>query len=202
MVPSNTRKMEWLILIGGALLAVLFLFRTTDTLNPLGWLEWRTAYRADMPTLVEQMRSLSKLETASFAGQKIVEVRRELGPLPGWLAGDRVLFVAHGIATAGVDLGQMTEKDAVADGDGVRVRLPRPALFSVRLDDRSFVYDHHPGVLTGVDPAIETDARSEAETEIRDAAISSGILDRAAASARATVERLFHAAGIHRVIFI
>ncbi|HET6383277.1 MAG TPA: DUF4230 domain-containing protein [Armatimonadota bacterium] len=165
------------------------------------WFRSTTTFQSNLPTVVERMQDLSRLETASFHAEKVIAARDTVNPLPRWLAGDQVLLVAHGIVTAGVDLKTMKPSDLHAEGDTVYVHLPRAAIFSTRLDDRSFVYDHHPGLLTGPDASLETQARQKAEEEIQQAAISSRILDRATTNAQSTIERLLKLAGAKTVVF-
>src|SRR5438309_352887 len=66
------------------------------------WLPSRLTLRASMPTVVREIRSLARLETAAGTMQQVVEGERSRPPLPGWLMGDRILFVAQGEAVAGV----------------------------------------------------------------------------------------------------
>ena len=185
------------IVVALALLAAIAL-RMPDM---RGWFHSETTLNANLPTVVEQVKDLSRLEPAELDAEKIVEGTTQTHPLPVWLVGDHVLLVAHGVVTAGIDLSGFSENDVRVDGEVVHVRLPASHVFSVRLDDRSFVYDHHPGILGGADPNLESEARARAEQEIRAAAISAGLLARADKSARSTVERLFEAAGFHQVVF-
>jgi hypothetical protein len=161
----------------------------------------RTTFRDDLPTVVEEIRNLSRLETASFRGQKIVEANKDMAPLPSWLVGDRVLLIADGEVTAGVELGRITEREVYVSGGTVHVHLPPAQIFSVRLDDRSYIYDHHPGLFGGVDNDLETEARSDAEEQVRTAALASGLLTRADKNARAVVDSLLKAAGAKAIIF-
>ena len=59
------------------------------------------------PTVVEMIRQLSRLETVEYSLDKIVEGERQSAYLPDFLAGDKLLLVAHGEVIAGVDLGQL-----------------------------------------------------------------------------------------------
>lgn len=191
---------------GSAVLAVLplaaaLLFVLSIRMSRSGFLHRDTTFQSDLPAVVEQIRDLNRLETASFHAEKIVEARSTIDPLPAWVAGDRVLLVAHGIVTAGIDLSQLGPGDIKSEGGVVHVRLPACSILQVRLDDRSYVYDHHPGIFSRVDPALESEARLKAEDEIKAAALTSGILTRADRCAETSVAGLLHAAGIARVQF-
>ena len=55
------------------------------------------------PTVVEKIKQLSRLETVEYSLDKIVEGDRQSAYLPDFLAGDKLLLVAHGEVIAGID---------------------------------------------------------------------------------------------------
>ena len=74
--------------------------------------------------------------------------------------------------------------------------LPGPEIFSARLDSqRTFVYSRETDLLAKRSETLETRARRNAESSIREAALSSGILERARADARLSVSGLVRALG-------
>ena len=68
------------------------------------------------PTVVEQVRRLSRLESVSYTMDKMVAGDRENRILPAFLTGDKILLEVHGEAIAGVDLGQLGGNDVVLNG--------------------------------------------------------------------------------------
>src|ERR1039458_6918866 len=56
------------------------------------------------PTVVEQVRRLSRLESVSYTMDKMVSGDRENRILPSFLTGDKILLEVHGELVAGVDL--------------------------------------------------------------------------------------------------
>ncbi len=155
----------------------------------------------DPMTIIHAVRSLSRLETASYTIEKIITAETSQGPF-AFLFGDRLILVAHGQVIAGVDLGQMGEDDIIiADEDTVIVTLPQAEMFVVALDNqKSYIFDRDTGLI-GVNPALETEARRAAEEEILNAALEDGILEMAQRSAKTYVRHLILTLGFREVIF-
>ncbi|MGA2570246.1 MAG: DUF4230 domain-containing protein [Terracidiphilus sp.] len=152
------------------------------------------------PAVVEKVRQLSRLETVEYSLDKIVEGDRQNPYLPDFLAGDKLLLVAHGEVIAGVDLGQLKDSDVVVSGESVRVRLPAPQILSTRIDNgRTRVYSRSTGLLVAADPNLESQARQMAEQQITKAALDDGILDKAQQNARASVTALLYGLGFRSV---
>jgi len=155
----------------------------------------------DPVTIIRQVSSLSRLETASYTIEKVITAEAGQGPF-AFLFGDRLILVAHGQVIAGVDLGKMGEDNITITTDGaVVVTLPPAEILVVRLDNqKSYVFDRDTGLI-GVNPALETEARQAAEEEIKNAALEDGILDMAQRNAETYVRGLILALGFREVIF-
>ena len=158
--------------------------------------------RPDPATIIRQVQSLSRLETASYTIEKVITAESGQDAL-AFLFGDRLLFVAHGRVIAGVDLGKVQAGDIrVGADDRVVMVLPSAEVFVVTLDsERSYVYDRETG-LFGLNPELEAEARRAAEEEILKAALEDGILEMAEENARLYLERLIKAFGFREVVFI
>ena len=133
----------------------------------------------DPITIIHEVRSLSRLETIQYSVEKIITADNG-NVIFDQLFGDKLLFVAHGIVIAGVDLGKITADDIWMDGGILHVKMPESEIFIATLDnDKSYVYDRDLGLFTHGDIELETLARQAAEDEIESAAINDGILDQA-----------------------
>ena len=141
-------------------------------------------------TVFREVRSLSRLETASYSVEKIITAETGQGPF-AFLFGDRLILVARGQVIAGVDLEKMEDGDIIVTADGrVHVTLPPAEILVVKLDNqKSYIYDRDTGPV-GMNPALETEARVAAEDEILQAALEDGILDMAQQNAETYVLRL------------
>jgi hypothetical protein len=155
----------------------------------------------DPMTIIRQVRSLSRLETASYTVEKVITAESGQGAF-ALLFGDRLILVAHGQVIAGVDLGQMGEGDVIVTDDGmVVVALPPAEVLVVTLNNQdSYVYDRGTGLI-GVNPALETEARRAAEEEILNVALEDGILGMAQRNAETYVRQLILALGFREVVF-
>jgi hypothetical protein len=156
----------------------------------------------DPVTIIHQIHSLSRLETASYTIEKVITAESGQGAF-AFLFGDRLILVAHGKVIAGVDLSKMGESDViVAEGDRVVVTLPPAEILVATLNNQdSYVFDRDTGFV-GMNPALETEARRAAEEEILNAALEDGILEMAQQNAEAYVRNLILSLGFREVLFV
>jgi hypothetical protein len=153
------------------------------------------------PTVIDQVRALSKLETIHYQLEKVVSGKSS-GPLPDFLTSDKILLVAHGEVVAGVDLGKVTANDITVLSDTVTIRMPRPEVLYSKLDnDKTYVYDRQTGVFSRPDPNLETQIRQAAEKDILDTALEDGILDKAGTNAQEVIRTLLKGLGYKDVRF-
>ncbi len=156
----------------------------------------------DPVTVVHEVRSLARLETVQYTVEKVVTAETNQGSL-GFLFGDRLLFVAHGVVIAGVDLEKLTPQDLQVRDGALYVRLPPAEIFVATLDnEKSYIYDRDTGLLTKGNLNLETAARRAAEEAIRQGALDDGILEVAQRNAEAYLERFLRSLGFAEVIFL
>ena len=143
------------LLCGAVALTVFLHAAKTGIWDHLASLVSARSTRIDtsQPTVVMQIRRLSRLESVSFTMDKMVSGDREGRLLPAFLTGDRILLEVHGEADAGVDLSQLTPSDVDVSGRAVRVHLPPAQIFTVALDDtKTHVYQRRTGSLIVFSP--------------------------------------------------
>ena len=156
----------------------------------------------DPINVIYQVRSLARLETIQYSVEKVITAETGQG-LFGALFGDRLLFVAHGIVVAGIDLGKLGPQDLWVQDGVLYVRLPEPEVFISTLDNqKSYVYNRETGILTHGDVNLETTARQVAENEVAKAAIEDGILDLARQNGENFLYRLLRDLGFPDIIFV
>ena len=154
------------------------------------------------PTVIRQIQQLQRLETVVFNMDKIVSGGWESRYLPTFLAGERLLLVVGGEATAGVDLGRIAASSIIVSGQTIRMKIPDAEIFATRVDnERTRVYSRETGLFTRVDPNLESDVRREAERQIRQAALDNGILRVASANARTTMTSFLRGLGFEHPEF-
>lgn len=156
----------------------------------------------DPITVVQEVRSLARLETIQYSLEKVIVAESGQGPF-GFLFGDRLLFIAHGTVIAGMDLEKIEPEDLWTEAGVLYVRLPPAEVFISALDnDLSYIYDRDTGVLTRGNQELETEARQAAEDEILAAALEDGILAQAQVNAESFLYRLLLDLGFPEVIFV
>ena len=156
----------------------------------------------DPVTIINQVRTLARLETIQYTVEKVITAE-EGQELIAELFGDRLLLVAHGTVIAGVDLSKLTADDLEFRDGILTIRLPAAEIFSASLNnEKTYVYDRDTGLLRKADRDLETLARQAAEAEILQAAINDGILDQAVINAQLFLERMLNNLEFEDVIFI
>jgi hypothetical protein len=155
------------------------------------------------PSVILAMRDLSRLESATFHMEKVVELTDEQSTLFGLVqAKDQILLVAAGDVVAGVDMAKLGEGDVQAEPAGsVHIVLPAPEVFSTAIDQKlTHVYGRSTDLLATRKEELETLARKEAAEQIEQGAREGGILDRARTSAERTVRALVLSLGFQQVV--
>jgi hypothetical protein len=155
----------------------------------------------DPVTIINEVRSLARLETIQYSVEKVITAEIGQGQF-GFLFGDRLLFVAHGVVIAGFDLEKITSEDMTLDGRILTIRMPEPEVFIATLDnEKSYVFDREKGLLTEGSKDLESEARKVAEDEILKAAMSDGILELARQNGENYLIRLLRGLGYPEVYF-
>jgi hypothetical protein len=155
----------------------------------------------DPVTYINEVRALARLETIQYSVEKVISAEIGQGTF-GFAFGDKLLFVAHGVVIAGIDMEKLQPGDMRLDNSVLYVRLPPAEVFIATLDnEKSYVYDRETGLLTKGQVDLETLARQTAEDEIRKAALEDGILMQAQRNAEAYLLKFFTALGYKTVIF-
>lgn len=152
-------------------------------------------------SVIKEIKELNRLETAQFTIEKVIDGgTQENNVFSQFLFGDRILFIAHGEAVAGVDLSKLQDEDVKVEGKSVSMTLPTPELFSVRLDsEKSTVYDRQQGLLSRNNKDLESQVRQAAEQSIRKAACEGNILRQANDSAQKQMTKLLTGLGFEKV---
>jgi Protein of unknown function (DUF4230) len=209
--PTPRRGFPWLgallVLVLGAGTGVLFLGYIAHTATKGLWDQLASVVTGrshsefhSQPAIVEKIQQLQRLETVAYTTDKIVEGDRESLILPDFLAGDKLLLVAHGEVIAGIDLSHLKNSDVVISGRNIRVHLPEAEVFSAHLDSaQTRVYSRTTGLLVAADENLESEVRQKAEQQIRDGALADGILQKATQNAKITVKSMLLGLGFENV---
>lgn len=151
--------------------------------------------------VIKQIRSLARLETASFTIEKVLDAQtKDANAISRFLFGDKILLIAHGQVIAGLDLSQISEKDIKVTGRDITLTLPPAQILIATLDNsQTKVYDRSQGILRHNDTELEATVRQEAEKSIRQAACDGNILGVASENAKRQITSLLTGLGFETV---
>ena len=158
---------------------------------------------ADPNTIIHEVRSIAQLETIHYSMEKVITAAANQDFFIDVFVGDKILLVAHGTVTAGIDMSKIETDDLYVENEVLYVRLPKAEIFNSYLDnDKSYVYDRKTGVFSQGEDDLETKARQAAEDEILNAALEDGILEQAQINAENYLISLFRSLGYPDVEFL
>jgi hypothetical protein len=154
-----------------------------------------------LPTVINQIKPLGQLHTASYFLSTVVDTQMPVGALNQV---QRVLLVACGQVEAGVDLSKLQPQDIITSGDKVTLRLPAAEVMVTQLfDDRkcTYVVLREEGVLLPPNTVLETAAREAAVANFKETALANGVLEQARLNAEGEVRRLLTLLGYRDIQF-
>jgi hypothetical protein len=138
-----------------------------DRLNPFrnGLIQQRTVDRSG-PAVLKAISDLGEFHAASGYYELVVDVEHDVRPVPSFLAGERVLFVAAGTVDVAVDLRGLNSKGIAVNAErtSATITLPKPRLTEPRVDlQRSYIYQRQRGLVNRLKDAVgqnSTDQRA------------------------------------------
>ncbi|MFD1142131.1 DUF4230 domain-containing protein [Larkinella insperata] len=122
--------------------------------------------------VLQEVTELGKLELVKYRFKDIIEHQlvRE------WLPNPKAVLIVEGEAVGCLDLTKITAEDVTAQGDSLIVHLPDAELCSYKIDHRhSRVFNTEYAFFE--EAQLVSEAYRRAETQIRRAALNSGILE-------------------------
>lgn len=188
-----------LVLVAVGILLVIFAFGISaiqNTLNP------KFNINMSKTTVIKEMKSLDRLETAQFTIEKVIDAGTNGGSdFQQLLFGDKLLLIAHGQVIAGFDMAKIQDSDVVVDGSTLHLTLPAPEILVSTLDNsQTRVYDRRTGLLNKGNKDLESAARESATQAITQAACQGQILTQASNNARQQLTTLFKTLGFTTVV--
>jgi hypothetical protein len=161
--------------------------------------ESRTTDRSQ-PVLLQSMRDLSRYVAADGTFQVIVDLQESKENIPDFLVNRRILFVGSGTVEEYVDFSKLATSALEVDNDKmtVTIKLPPPEQGQAALDmQKSYVVEEQRGALTAIGDAFRSDTAKQqrvyamAQQKITEAALSSGLDQRAKDNTQRMLESLF-----------
>jgi hypothetical protein len=136
-----------------------------DRLNPFrnGVVQVRNIDRSG-PAVLKAITDLGSFRAASGYYELVVDVEKDVKPVPSFLAGERVLFIAAGTVEVGVDLRGLGSGAVVVNDDrtSATITLPKPTLSKPSLDvERSYIYSQQRGLMDRLKDAVGDNANDQ-----------------------------------------
>lgn len=155
--------------------------------------------RTGSPVL-RTLTDLSEYHAASGHYETVVDLVKDTNHLPGWVSGERLLYVGKGDVDAVVDFGELDERRVAVSDDAksLTVELPAPTVEKPVLDlETSYVVEHDKGLVNRFKGSeIEREAQLKAINQMTAAATGEDLLlDQAKENTAAMLRGLFGSLG-------
>jgi hypothetical protein len=136
-----------------------------DKLNPFhnGLVQNRTIDRSS-PVVLKAINDLGDFRAASGYYQLVVDVEKDVKPVPSFLAGHRVLFIAAGTVEVGVNLRGLSDGAVKVNADrtSATITLAQPTLSQPNLDEEhSYIYSQQRGLFDRIKDAVSDNAADQ-----------------------------------------
>lgn len=168
-----TRFLNSLLRLFLILLLVIGLIVLWEQLRGWAVFSGLTKKEATVQTVVlQEVTELGKLELVKYRFKDIVEHQlvRE------WLPNPKAVLIVEGEAVGCLDLTKITADDITTQGDSLVVHLPEPEICSYKIDHRrSRVFNTEYAFFE--EAQLVSEAYRRAESQIRQSAVNSGMLD-------------------------
>lgn len=206
---SHVRRF-FLLLLGVVLVGALSLVGVKALLPSL-WDDLpfgTTEVDRSQPVLLTAIEDISQFHAAVGNFEVVVDVERDTKWIPGFLSGERSLFVAAGTVDAYVDFTALGEGDLAVDQEAmtVEIRLPAPELTDPNLDqERTYLYSQDRGLVNAIGDALSTDDQQDlyltAEAKMTSAAEASQLREQADTNTRAMLSGMLGGLG-YTAVFV
>lgn len=164
------RSVAAALVIGILAVAVAFAFSigvgSLARLNPFGGAGQERTVDRSGPVVLKAINDLGEFHAASGYYELVVDVEHDVGWMPSFLAGDRVLFVAAGTVDASVSLRGLGPGavELNADRTAATITLPGPAIGEPHLDlQRSHIYSRDRGLVNRIGDAFKDNSAQQQE---------------------------------------
>ncbi len=155
------------------------------------------------PALLVSIQELSQYHAAVGNFEVVIDDEDDVPWVPGFIAGQRSLFVAAGTVNAYVDFSGLVEGDLTlsADGTSVEIALPEAKLDTPNLDqERTYLFSQGRGIVNRLGDALSTQDQSElyqqAVKKLEAAAQDSELTQQAEENTKAMLTGMFNSLGI------
>ncbi|HWC26511.1 MAG TPA: DUF4230 domain-containing protein [Solirubrobacteraceae bacterium] len=155
--------LKWLVVVAVIVVAIVAVPSIVPRLSDLNPFETETKDRSQ-PAVLRSLESLSEYRAATANYQQMIDIERDVGLLPSFLAGESAVLIAAGNVDAVVDFSGLGPQSVRVSEDrrAATVTLPAPQLSEPRVDlKRTRVVDTDRGLVDRVGDLFDDDANKE-----------------------------------------
>ena len=188
------------ILIGFFLL--LFILRQINWLPNLSFLKSKPVLIDETSILVKEIKNVSQLIAIKAYDETSLDSSKEkdLPSFPGLRPDrDRIVIIAKGVVTAGMDLKKIKQEDVKFQHDTLVLKLPQASILEVVVNPSDFETFDEKGHWSDADI---TNIKVRIRNKILQRALSNQILDKATIRSKLVMENFLSVLGYHKVILI
>lgn len=185
-----------LVILTGLVVAAIYFSGWPPSLNPF---QQETVDRTGA-SVIQSLTDISEYHAASGHYETVVDIENDVRFVPGWLSGERVLYVGKGSINAVVDFSELDERrvDISEDQTSVTITLPAPEADQPVLDlQNSYIAHRDEGIVNrfrGSELELEAQLRA-AEQMTATAAEGDLLLEQAKTNTNAMLRGLFGSLG-------
>ena len=156
------------------------------------------------PSVLESLTEISEFHAASGYYETVVDIEKDTRLVPGWISGERVLYVGKGTVDGVVDFSGLDEDNVTVSHDGTMasITLPAPTVSVPALDlQNSYVVSHDQGIVNRFKGSeLEREAQLKAVEQMETAAEGEGmLLDMAEENTASMLRGLLGALGFSQI---
>jgi hypothetical protein len=131
-----------------------------QNLNPFknGVVQERTIDRSS-PAVLKAINDLGEFQAANGYYELVVNLEKDVHPVPSFLAGEKVLFIAAGTVGVGVDLRGLADGAVKVNSERTTatITLPKPTLAQPVLDlKNTYIYNEQRGLFNRIKDAVSS----------------------------------------------
>ena len=173
--------------VAGIIVCLLIYFKLNDKGTQIV-----TSHQATL----EKIEKLGKLELVRMNIKDVMEHKL----IRQWLPNASALLIISGEAVGCIDLQKVKPEDIIIKNDTLKIKLPEPELCFCKIDHKnSKVYETKYNYFTGIN--LVDSAYKEAENQLWETALESGILEQTKENATSILKPFFEGLGFKHVEF-
>jgi len=191
------QRLPWVILM--VVITWFFLFKNDDRSS-------EKVTEISATAVLTEIESLGKLELIKYNFQEVTEIKdpqKVFDFLEYLFPANKAVLISRGEAVGCIDLKNISEEDILIEDDTVYVNLPPAELCYFKVDlNNSKIYDLQTAFMSQEQSAKFTQLLyQKAEAQIKQAALTSGILESTENSAQLMLETLFNRVTQKPIVF-